>query len=83
MFKKKDLPLEPDVELFFNSEAARKHMLPYEADGYGLVTAQPVLKAVVYHNQEHGPTPYGFAYPLTAGFVLFWKRWVGSSRSSE
>lgn len=78
-FKKEDLPLEPDVELFFNSAAARKHMLPYEADGYGLVAVQPLLKAVVFQNKAHGPSPYGFAYPLTAGFVFFWKRLVGSS----
>jgi hypothetical protein len=74
MFKRADLPLEPDVEMFFQGAAATNHMREVEAEGYELVTVQPVLKAVVYKSTEHGPQPHGFAYPLTAGFVLFWRR---------
>jgi hypothetical protein len=77
-FKDKTLPLEPDVELFLNSEAAQKHFRKYEAEGYGIVSVQPLLKAVVQQSKEHGPQPHGIAYPLTAGFVFFWQRIIGS-----
>jgi len=74
MFKERDLPLEPDVELFLSDKAAQNHIRGFEAEGFELVTVQPVLKAVVWQNKTHGPQPTGFAYPLTAGFALFWRR---------
>lgn len=74
IFKSKELPLEPDIEMFFAEKGAKNHMREIEAEGYELVTVQPLLKAVVQQNKDHGPQAYGFAFPLTAGFVLFWRR---------
>lgn len=74
IFKSEGLPMEPDIEAFLSDDHARQHMESFERDGYELVSAQPVLKAVVQQSQEHGPSPWGFGYPVTAGFVLFWKR---------
>lgn len=75
-FKQKELPLEPDVEMFFETGVAQNHLNEIQAEGYELISIAPVLKAVVQHEPRHGPSPYGFAYPLTAGFALFWKRFV-------
>jgi hypothetical protein len=77
-FKKKELPLEPDVAMFFETKSAQKHLNEIQADGYELLTVAPILKAVVMmsSSSDFGPSPYGFAYPLTAGFALFWKRYV-------
>jgi hypothetical protein len=79
IFKDKDLPLEPDVEMFFAEKAAQKHLREVESEGYELVSVQSMLKAVVWQNKTHGPQPTGFAYPLTAGFVLFWRRPVNQA----
>ena len=73
-FKKQGLPIDPDMAAFMSDEAVQGHMLLYQKDGYELVAVQSVLKGVTQTSTGHGPSPYGFAYPITAGFVLFWKR---------
>lgn len=76
VFKRSELPLEPDVAMFFETNAAQNHLNEVQAEGYELISVAPVLKAVAFNSTAHGPSPYGFAYPLTAGFALFWKRFV-------
>lgn len=74
IFKNKELPLEPDIGAFLQGDHAKKHMAEWGEHGYELVSVQPVLKAVVQQSTQHGPSPWGFGYPLTAGFVLFWRK---------
>jgi hypothetical protein len=73
-FKKPGLPLEPDVEAFFDSDDTLEKMNAVARDGWILQTVQPVMKAVVSQTLTHGPQPFEMAYSITAGFALFWKR---------
>ncbi len=67
---------EPDIEMFLETRSAQNHLNEVQAEGFELISAVPILRAIVQSSADFGPAPYGFAYPLTAGIALFWKRYV-------
>ena len=73
-FKSSEQTLEPDVASFLaKEEALQKKMLELGAEGWELVSTQPVCRGEIkVGNQNAQAWSYGF--PMPVGYLLFFKR---------
>lgn len=74
IFKSTEQTLEPDVEsLLAEDEPLQTKMLELGADGWELVSTQPVCRGEIkVGNQNAQAWSYGF--PMPVGYLLFFKR---------
>jgi hypothetical protein len=74
IFKSTEQTLEPDVASFLaGEERLQKQMLQLGAEGWELVSTQPVCRGEVkVGNQNAQAWSYGFSMPI--GYLLFFKR---------
>jgi len=70
VFKKAGPPTESDIDTFLADNPTRGHMTPFEDQGFGIGNVQAALEGAV----RQGPASWNFAYPVTAGFMMFRKR---------
>lgn len=73
-FKSTEQTLEPNVEsLLAEDELLQKKMVELGADGWELVSTQPVCRGEIkVSNQNAQAWSYGF--PMPVGYLLFFKR---------
>ncbi|CAI8955128.1 hypothetical protein DA83_17870 [Pseudomonas sp. 250J] len=74
IFKSTEQTLEPDIaSLLAEEERLQKTMLELGADGWELVSTQPVCRGEIkVGNQNAQAWSYGF--PMPVGYLLFFKR---------
>ncbi|CAN5376901.1 hypothetical protein BH10PSE19_BH10PSE19_08590 [soil metagenome] len=72
------LPLSPDPTSLLENADYLAELQRLGARGWQLINVQPLLRACY----DYKPTEYSFAFPLTAGYFLFWQRKLVASTTS-
>lgn len=63
----------PEPASLFGSDTYQRMLQHMGDQGWELVSVQPLLRGSYQYQSTPGQS-YGFGYPLTAGYYLFWKR---------